>query len=367
MQIENAFSIAAPPDRVYAFLLDVNHVVGCVPGAELSEVVDPSTFKGRVRIKVGPVTVAYAGTARITERDETKRTATLEGEGRETTGPGSARAKAQMKVEKGADGGSNITISTDLAVAGRVAQFGRGLMEDVSRSLVNQMAECIREQLERSPEAPPEPPAESTPDSGAASPDSEPPPAATGGSVSRAVSAPTVPRPVAPRAARAVAPPVAKPVNAFGLLWSVFVARLLGQDHARGFARPEPTRTYRVTYGPLWFTRRPGYVLYMIRDVSVVFVSAWFVWLIWELYRLHTGDFTHQSVGTGFVIFSVVALFFALWHSITFLNLSGLILRIPFGDGYLPPVFVKAIAFGGWALASVIGGFLLIWLGSFKQ
>src|SRR5215472_4815781 len=91
MQIENEFQVAASPERVYAFLLDVNRVVTCMPGAELSEVVDPTTFKGRVRIKVGPITVAYNGTARIADRDDVGRVAVLEAEGRETTGPGSAR------------------------------------------------------------------------------------------------------------------------------------------------------------------------------------------------------------------------------------------------------------------------------------
>ena len=90
MQIENEFEVAAPPDRVFSFLLDVNRVVGCMPGAELSEVVDPDNFKGRVKIKVGPITVAYNGTARIAERDETARRAVLQADGRETTGPGSA-------------------------------------------------------------------------------------------------------------------------------------------------------------------------------------------------------------------------------------------------------------------------------------
>ena len=90
MQIENEFEVAAPPERVFEFLLDVNRVVTCMPGAELSEVVDPDTFKGRVKIKVGPITVAYNGTARIAERDEAARRAVLQADGRETTGPGSA-------------------------------------------------------------------------------------------------------------------------------------------------------------------------------------------------------------------------------------------------------------------------------------
>src|SRR5215471_9011832 len=98
MQIENQFQVEASPDRVYAFLLDVNRVVTCVPGAELSDVVDPSTFKGKVKIKVGPITVSYNGTARIADRDEANRVATLEADGRETTGPGSARATARMTV-----------------------------------------------------------------------------------------------------------------------------------------------------------------------------------------------------------------------------------------------------------------------------
>ena len=146
MQLENSFQVGAPPDQVFAYLLDINKVVGCVPGAELSEVVDPSTFKGKVKIKVGPITVAYSGTARISERDEAARTATLSAEGRETTGPGSARATAQMRVESAGEG-SLVTIATDYHVAGRVAQFGRGVMEDVSKRLIQDMAACIQNNL----------------------------------------------------------------------------------------------------------------------------------------------------------------------------------------------------------------------------
>ena len=73
MQLENSFQVGAPPDRVFAYLLDINKVVGCVPGAELTEVVDASTFKGKVKIKVGPITVAYSGTASIADRDDAQR------------------------------------------------------------------------------------------------------------------------------------------------------------------------------------------------------------------------------------------------------------------------------------------------------
>ena len=147
MQLENSFQVGAPPEKVFAYLLDVNKVAGCVPGAELSEVVDESTFKGKVKVKVGPITVAYNGTARITDRNDAERTATLSAEGRETTGPGSARATALMQVQA-ADGGSMVKISTDYHVAGRVAQFGRGVMEDVSRRMVNEMASCIKANVE---------------------------------------------------------------------------------------------------------------------------------------------------------------------------------------------------------------------------
>jgi len=196
MQLENSFSVAAPPERVFAYLLDVNKVAGCVPGAEVSEVVDPTTFKGKVKIKVGPITVAYNGTARIVDRDENAHSATLEAEGRETTGPGSARAKALMSVVPEGSG-SVVKIVTDYNVAGRVAQFGRGVMEDVSRRLVGEMAACIKANVEA---------AESPPASENSSND---------GPGAAATSAPA---PVA----------TARPVNAIGLLFSVLWARIRG-------------------------------------------------------------------------------------------------------------------------------------------
>jgi hypothetical protein len=195
MQLENSFTVDAPPDRVFAYLLDVNKVVGCVPGAELSEVVDTTTFKGKVKVKVGPITVGYAGTAKIVDRDDSAWSATLEAEGRETTGPGSARAKALMKVDAQA-GGSLVKITTDYSVAGRVAQFGRGVMEDVSRRIVNDLAACIKANVE-----------------------GEQRPAPVSGGSEGAVGAP------------APTPVTAKPVNAIPLFFAVLwtgIRRLFG-------------------------------------------------------------------------------------------------------------------------------------------
>jgi carbon monoxide dehydrogenase subunit G len=203
MQLENSFAVGAPPERVFAYLLDVNKIVGCVPGAELSEVVDPTTFKGKVKVKVGPITVAYNGTAKIADRNDSERTATLEAEGRETTGPGSARAKAHMSVlPEGA--GSVVKIVTDYSVAGRVAQFGRGVMEDVSRRIVNEMAACIKANVEAG-----EP-------GGGAGGDTDGDGGGPGAGINdRAATSP---------------PATARPINAFGLLFSVLWARLTGRQ-----------------------------------------------------------------------------------------------------------------------------------------
>jgi uncharacterized protein len=208
MQLENSFTIGAPPDRVFAYLLDVNKIVGCVPGAELSEVVDPTTFKGKVKIKVGPITVGYSGTARIADRDDAHHAATLEADGRETTGPGSARAKARMTVEP--DGsGSLVKIVTDYSVAGRVANFGRGVMEDVSRRIVNDMAACIKANVEAA-----EPGAASGSGGGASGP-------------SGSAGEPGAPPGTGVHTAAPIA--TSRPINAFELLFSVLWARLTGQ------------------------------------------------------------------------------------------------------------------------------------------
>jgi carbon monoxide dehydrogenase subunit G len=202
VEIENQFEVATSPDRVYSFLLDVNRVVTCMPGAELSEVVDPTTFKGKVRIKVGPITVSYNGTASISERDEAARTATLQAEGRETTGPGSARATAHMSVQDAGGGASTVRLVTDFTVAGRIANFGRGVMEDVSKRLVSQMADCIKANLEA---------AEPAPAPAGTAEGAEPAPAATSGA--------------APATAPAAAP-TAAPVNALSLFFSVLWGRI---------------------------------------------------------------------------------------------------------------------------------------------
>ncbi|MBO0687993.1 MAG: SRPBCC family protein [Candidatus Dormibacteraeota bacterium] len=238
MQIENSFEIAAAPDEVYRFLLDVNRVAACMPGAELSEVVDPDTFKGKVRIKVGPITVAYNGTARITERDEAARRAVLSADGRETTGPGSARASATMTVEE-ADAGSRVLLATDFTVAGRVANFGRGVMEDVSRRLVGQMADCIKSSFESQTQTETETPAIGEGGGAAGGPQGSSASAGEGseatGQAASSTAGPatgsTQDTPAVTPSRPQASPPEPKPVNAVSLFFAVVwdrIKRLFG-------------------------------------------------------------------------------------------------------------------------------------------
>ena len=151
MQLEQSFSVKADPDTVYAFLLDVNRVVGCMPGVQLIEAKGDDTFVGTLKVKVGPVSVQYRGTAQITSHDPETRTATLSAEGTEGVGAGNVKGTAVMTVTP-QDEGSLVVMSGDVAIAGRLAQFGRGIIEGVSKRLTTEMANCIRIQLE-DPEA----------------------------------------------------------------------------------------------------------------------------------------------------------------------------------------------------------------------
>ena len=126
----------------------------------------------------------------------------------------------------------------------------------------------------------------------------------------------------------------------------------------------EQTRTYRPVLPGTWWLRHRHYFFYMVREFTPIPILIWFLWFLVEVNRLKDGPNGYVAqMSTGFVVFSAVCLFFALWHSITFLSLSGLILRIPFGERVITGRPIQALAFAGMVAATVVIGFLLIWLG----
>lgn len=147
MLIENSFDVDAAPDRVFDFLQDAHNVAACFPGAELTEDMGDDSYRGKVKVKLGPVTAAFAGVAKVTERNAEERRAVLVAEGKEARGSGTAKATATMRVES-VDGGARVLLETDLTISGRLAQFGRGIMADVSARMVGELAERARERIE---------------------------------------------------------------------------------------------------------------------------------------------------------------------------------------------------------------------------
>jgi carbon monoxide dehydrogenase subunit G len=156
MLIENSFEVAADPDEVYRFLQDAHNVAACFPGAELTEDLGDDSYQGKVKIKVGPVTAAYQGVAKVVERDAVARTAVLLADGKDTRGSGTAKAKATMRVTP-AGVGATVVLATDLTISGKLAQFGRGIMADVSGRMVGELAARVRERIEQGEPTPPAP------------------------------------------------------------------------------------------------------------------------------------------------------------------------------------------------------------------
>jgi carbon monoxide dehydrogenase subunit G len=147
-RIEERFTVAAGPDAVWAFLIDPRRVVTCLPGAELVEVVDERTFDGRVKVRVGPVTVAYQGRVRLVEVERAAWRVKMDGEGRESGGAGSARLSMESRLAPRADGQTEVVVVSDVEVVGRLVQLGRGMIEQVSHQVFLQFADRVRATLE---------------------------------------------------------------------------------------------------------------------------------------------------------------------------------------------------------------------------
>lgn len=141
MELTNEFSVDASVDEAWAVLTDLERVAPCMPGLELQEV-DGDEYRGVVRVKVGPVVARYEGVASFQERDEANHRVVVRAEGREARGQGNAAAIVTATlVPEGR--GTRVTVHTDLTITGRVAQFGRGVLVDVSRRLLGQFVASL--------------------------------------------------------------------------------------------------------------------------------------------------------------------------------------------------------------------------------
>jgi carbon monoxide dehydrogenase subunit G len=136
VELNHDFSVSVPVEQAWAVLTDLERIAPCMPGAQLQEV-DGDEYRGVVKVKVGPITAQYKGTARIVERDDTAHRAVLRAEGREARGQGTAAATITATLEE-REGATGVHITTDMEISGKVAQFGRGVLAEVSEKLLDQ-------------------------------------------------------------------------------------------------------------------------------------------------------------------------------------------------------------------------------------
>jgi carbon monoxide dehydrogenase subunit G len=184
MELDHEFTVPVPIDHAWAVLLDVERVAPCMPGATLDSI-DGDEFTGRLKVKLGAMTITYKGAARIASKDAASHTVTMEGTGKESRGAGTASATVQAQLHDEGDS-TRVTVHTKLNVTGRPAQFGRNILSEVGGKLIGRFADGLHEEIQRSgqagpkeaPAAEPKQPAPTTtqarPDSAVAKTDSAP-------------------------------------------------------------------------------------------------------------------------------------------------------------------------------------------------
>jgi len=156
MQFSNNFEVSLPPDEAWKTLMDIPRIAPCMPGAELTEVVGAETYKGKVAVRMGPVVLAFAGTAKFEDRDDARHTARVKAQGSDAKGRGGASAIVNFCLEPSA-AGSRVLIGTDLNLSGSVAQYGRsaGMIQTIAAQLINQFAKALEKQIAQSVPAAP--------------------------------------------------------------------------------------------------------------------------------------------------------------------------------------------------------------------
>lgn len=204
MEFDNSFDVPLAPEQAWSVLMDIPRIAPCMPGAELTEVVDPQHFKGKISVRLGPVALAFAGRVEIDSIDEAGRRARIKAQGSDAKGRGAANATATFHIDPSAEG-SRVMIHTDLMLSGAVAQYGRGvgMIQTTAAQIIGQFAGNLRTQLAQQP-----PPAKVS--------------AATAPSET-ATAESAAPRPSAP----ATPPPAAKPISGFSLIARVIWEQIL--------------------------------------------------------------------------------------------------------------------------------------------
>jgi len=234
MEFDNSFEVPLAPADAWAVLMDIPRIAPCMPGAELTEVVDAQNYKGKISVRLGPVALTFAGRVAFENVDDQNRTAQVKAQGSDAKGRGGANATASFRIEPD-EKGSRVVIHTDLMLSGAVAQYGRGvgMIQATAAQIVGHFAQNLRAQLAAQPQATSPPPAAPAPAPPIVSaPPTQPTtPAAPLQPASSTLAPSTTPaaQPQAPAPPRPVPlPPAAKPISGFSLIARVIWQQIVG-------------------------------------------------------------------------------------------------------------------------------------------
>jgi carbon monoxide dehydrogenase subunit G len=214
MQIEKSFVVQAPAAAVWAFLTDPYRVARCLPGAAITEKIDDQTYAGTITVKVGPVTANYRGKMRFERLDEAAGEADIAGSGQETRGKGGADMRMKSRVAARGPGETEVSVVSDVNVMGVLAQFGRGMIQDVSDQLFQKFSDAMRRELETPAAA-----VEAAPPPTTSAPPAETP----------AIQAEARPAPAPAPPAPAPLPPAGEPALDVGALGAAAAQRAAGR------------------------------------------------------------------------------------------------------------------------------------------